>query len=173
MNSEIMQSGFENATLAFSKFVQKNIHFSEPKQIHNVVDTTYLNQWNFTDDFYLVTTEIKGEISGKSYLFCSKSSVDILFDAIQLTGMDESFTEPFLLELDNILSATVITQISNKLSLQIYGAVPEIKNLVHTKLDIFIEKELVNQFMDAKFVFTTEFSLKTYPECILPFVWIL
>lgn len=71
---------------------------------------------------YVITTELLGGLTGKSYLVLSHRDIGSLAGA---TGLKDTVVqEAFLKELDNILSAAVITVLSNELNVKVYGDVP-------------------------------------------------
>src|SRR5690606_8992688 len=73
----------------------------------------------------VVTTEIFGDLVGKSYLLISTSEFESLTRDIPDSEMPGiNMKVEFVKELDNILSASVITELSNRLRIRAFGDVP-------------------------------------------------
>jgi chemotaxis protein CheY-P-specific phosphatase CheC len=81
---------------------------------------------------YVLTTEVKGDLKGVCYLIFSEIEVQkilgvslptsILEDPEKLAVMGDAI----LLEMDNIIVASVITQFSNSFKYKMHGAVPRL-----------------------------------------------
>ena len=75
----------------------------------------------------VLTTHLQGELTGKSLLILSQAECETLW---QMQGFDKAYGaqhplwQPLLLEVDNILSAAVITHFANVLGKKMYGGVP-------------------------------------------------
>ena len=125
---------------------------------------------------FVLTTNVEGDMSGVCFLIFTEEEVERLYqkslpasifkDAEKLKVMGDAI----LLEMDNIISASVITQFSNLFKTHMYGAVPQLSKL---------DKKEVNQYMldnpnsSGSFIyFHSEFStgnLDVSPE----FIWFL
>ncbi|MDH5475234.1 MAG: hypothetical protein OEX22_06045 [Cyclobacteriaceae bacterium] len=82
-----------------------------------------------TNDFTVLTTRIMGEHEGICILIFSQEDA-LNIQKKCLPGSEEKeMREALLLEIDNIISASVITQLANILDLKIYGDVPQITSL--------------------------------------------
>jgi chemotaxis protein CheY-P-specific phosphatase CheC len=75
---------------------------------------------------YILSTEMKGDITGKAYLLFDEQEVGRLLATQGATAQDDALTEGFLLEVANILTASVVTQFSNILQCAMHGYVPEL-----------------------------------------------
>ena len=77
-------------------------------------------------------TELKGDLKGISFWGLSLENIECVQNiAAQKLGMPTPIDNPemkeaIMLEVDNILSAAMITQLANKMQLNIYGDVPKI-----------------------------------------------
>ncbi|MEP4002539.1 MAG: hypothetical protein ABJM12_19170 [Ekhidna sp.] len=99
-------------------------------------------------DVHLIKTELMGELKGTSHLIFSEKEVSKLYEAClpEKIAKDDSNESTimklgFLTEIDNMVSAAVITEFSNFLDAEIYGNVPSLKVLKATELNEFITKE--------------------------------
>lgn len=87
-------------------------------------------------DIHLIKTELMGELKGVSHLIFSEEEVTKLYETclpsnIVSNDSNESAIMKlgFLTEIDNMVSAAVITEFSNFLNVEIYGMVPTLKVL--------------------------------------------
>ena len=99
-------------------------------------------------DVHLIKTDLLGERKGTSHLIFSEKEVAKLYDAclpekIVKDNSKESMIMKlgFLTEIDNMVSAAVITEFSNFLNMEIYGNVPSLKVMKATELNDFIVKD--------------------------------
>lgn len=91
------------------------------------------------EEFYVLTTEVKGNLQGRSYLLLTvpeavwvirRMNIEIAPNAEWLSAMQQSA----LLELDNVLSAAAVTQIANQLDVFCYGDVPLLQKMDASQL---------------------------------------
>ncbi|MDP2387407.1 MAG: hypothetical protein Q8M29_13610 [Bacteroidota bacterium] len=172
---EIISQGLIKAAESLSFFMKEKIALSES-------DFTISNNENITlkvnsvEELFVLVTEMKGEMRGTCFLVFNQEEKDeickmalppeIYHDSAKLCSMQE----PLLLEVDNIISASVITQIANQLKKKIYGDVPRLTLMSKDSL----KKMILQQMEPNNFIigFQTEFvSSKSHfhPE----FFWIL
>jgi chemotaxis protein CheY-P-specific phosphatase CheC len=167
-------AGYANAASALARMTTQQIGFH---QIHagfhpvgelQIDDALILNQ-----GCLLLTTEIFGDITGKSYLFFSDKEVDLLTVGIPV-GKDASINlkEEFLKEVDNILSASVITKLSNELKAKMYGDIPLLQGKTLAKIEHTIEDDFSEQ-TEKIYINAISFSVTGHPEIKPVFVWVL
>ena len=142
----IFQLGCEDAALTLSKVVHQPISLQE---IDVQVSSTHEFDFHFqcpNDCNYLLTTEVIGELKGKSFLCFTQQEVDTLssvaFPNKAIGEITPSMVSALLLELDNMLSARVITQIANILDIKIFGDVPELYNVEPQEVKPMISEAL-------------------------------
>ena len=177
---ELLQSGLENACRSFSSLAKQKVEFSMGKfsifkfqnDLNDHIEITKSGK------LVLLTTEVIGEIHGMSYLLFDQAEVAEINNSCLPSGIPleekEKISEAVLKELDNILSAAVITQISNKLNVRIFGDVPHYRETSNSELNELLTEEFnsvklsnENLFLsiDSKFVFENQHSLR--PD----FIW--
>jgi hypothetical protein len=75
-------------------------------------------------------SEIIGQLNGISYFKIDQKEADLLFrknfPITEGTMPDKTLFDGFLLELDNIITASVVTEFANSLNVKAYGGVPHI-----------------------------------------------
>ncbi len=171
---EIIAAGLKKAAESLSFFMKEKIRLQE-------TDFTISDKFNGETSVdaqaaYVLSTELRGSLKGVCYLvFTEEESNElcrvalppqIFNDNKKLDGMKE----PLLLEIDNILSASVITQLANELQAKVYGDVPVMHKMNSSELSALISKQLLPDKLIMGF--QTEFiSTKTHfhPS----FFWIL
>ena len=126
---EIINIGLAKAADALAMIINekvliKCVQLKSPEEVFSGIDNEHIN----------ISTEINGDISGICYFIISKHDAAFLVSkALPGSSPDEPFvidemSEGFLLELDNIISAAVTTQLANLLQMNIYGDVPKLNN---------------------------------------------
>ncbi len=170
----IIDVGLKKAAESMSFFMNEKIQI---QQIDCKISLAN-NELNLSIDEknnYLLTTEIIGELKGVCYLIFSESEIhdltkvalpaEIRNDPAKLPAMQEAI----LLEVDNIISASVITQFSNLFKYKMFGGVPKLRVLSGVELQNTIHESMVPDklLMGFKTVFTSSKSDFT-PE----FFWV-
>lgn len=125
----LFQSCFEAAAAAFSKMTGTKI---EAGSIHIFLTDQQTKVYpchKSHPELTVLLTPMIGKLSGKSYFIMDPHDAETLCNWISrgsVSKMNLRMTEAFFKELDNILSAAAITQLSNTLNQEIYGDVPEL-----------------------------------------------
>lgn len=145
---EIVNTGLLKAAESLSFFMKEKITLDEMDYNFNKPS----NPADFTskkgDNVHLLLTDIIGELKGVCCLIFSEEEADKLRHTAlppEITNNPEIMAEMsdgILLEVDNIISASVITQFSNILKHKIYGGVPQIKKLNSDQVNQFIKSKL-------------------------------
>ncbi|MES2678665.1 MAG: hypothetical protein V4635_02215 [Bacteroidota bacterium] len=127
------------------------------------------------DNIHLLTTEVMGELPGVCYLVFSEEEADRLREVVLSAELRDSpelaneMKDAILLEVDNIISASVITEFSNILNHRIYGNVPTLKLVNPSDLDRMLKERSGADFFAINF--RTQFlssNINFSPE----FVWL-
>jgi chemotaxis protein CheY-P-specific phosphatase CheC len=171
---KLFDAGYTNAASALTRLTEQQIGFNQLHAGLFSVDEIKLNDAIYsTEDCVLLTTEIFGDITGKSYLFLSDKEVALLAAGIPI-GKEANINlkEEFLKEVDNILSASVITKLSNELKVKMYGDVPHLQGKTLTRIENTLEKELQKQTGNI-YINIISFSIAGYPKLNPVFIWIL
>lgn len=175
---KIVHNGLENACLAFSSFIKRTVKINQENLVILMGDFDIDSLINRTPGKqYVLSTNLIGELRGSSYLFFSDNEADEIFNYSPSKGVDKQqvdlFKEEFLKEIDNILSATVITAFSNCLDIQAYGGVPKIEYLNRKEIKERFDHQLsVNK--DSKELFlvaTSSFIIDGKSELQPYFIW--
>ncbi|WP_375581076.1 hypothetical protein ABWH96_08755 [Marivirga tractuosa] len=173
--NEIFLKGYEKASQSFSslsgeKVSIKNfeLFFGEaPDLLRKIIKTKNPS---------VLITDIIGDAKGKSYLVFSEKDAqavpEMLIQKMKSLQSNPDFAEIILKEVDNMVSAAVITELSNQLDLKIYGDVPKMifpdeANKEWLEEEIEHNENMFAILSSANFAF--EDNLKICPY----FIWIL
>ena len=167
----IMNQGFARAATSFTKFIGKEVKITNTKSfiIRHTDDFSYVSEE--TGNLFVLVTEIIGDLFGKSYLiFNDKESKDV-FNMAANGSLAESMKEAMLMEIDNIISASVISELSDALKISIYGDVPRLEKLEGTQLQEFISVEDDNTDPTSVILTNTTFQFGHNQEIHPQFIW--
>jgi chemotaxis protein CheY-P-specific phosphatase CheC len=172
---QIFLKGYEKACQSFSGLADEEVSiknfelfFGEaPDLLKKIVKTKNPS---------ILITDIIGEAKGKSYLVFgekdAKAVTDLLIKKMKSLESNPEFAEIILKEVDNMVSAAVITEFSNQLDLKIYGDVPKLvnpeeANKVWLQDEIDLNEDLFAVLSSANFSFENNIKICPY------FIWIL
>ena len=169
---ELMSAGLQKAAQSLSFFMKEEITL---KSTNFTTDSSHFVIQD-ANEYYVLTTVIKGELGGVCFLvFTPEEKNEICKVALPAEIFNneqklKAMQEPLLLEIDNIISASVITQLANKLKTKMYGDVPSLRienkdNLTDLLGKHFNADKLVLEFQ-AEFI-----STKSHFHPI--FIWVL
>lgn len=169
------QAGFSNAADSLSQLSNFKVSYNNFHSGNCQLRAPYL-----THDMYkrynqgsriLLTTEIFGELTGKSYLFFSQQEYELLTREIPKgSNLRSSLKEEFLKELDNILSASVITKIANDLNRKMFGDIPVLAGQTKSPLEDIINNDFGGQ-VEELYITSIFFSFEKHPEAQPLFLW--
>lgn len=153
----IVNTGLQKAAESLSFFMKEKITLDEMD--YNFSKSP--NPEEFTsktgNNIHLLTTEIIGELKGICCLIFSEDEANKLRHTAlppEITSNPEIMAEMsdgILLEVDNIISASVITQFSNILKHKIHGGVPNLKKMHSIQINQFIKEKLEQDMLIVNF----------------------
>ncbi|MBS1637563.1 MAG: hypothetical protein JST26_16730 [Bacteroidetes bacterium] len=178
VSKEIITEGLKKAAESLSFFMKENLQVNETDFNISTVDPG--REGASADKlFYVLSTEIKGELTGICFLLFDDSeaeelcrvalSDDIANNPAKLAHMQE----PLLLEVDNIISASVITQFANRLKVKMYGDVPRMDRIGMSDFQQIVQRQLEpdklilgfkTEFVSSKSHFTPDFFWILSPD---------
>jgi chemotaxis protein CheY-P-specific phosphatase CheC len=166
------QSGFANASHSLSQLAKSSVYYDNFHTGYFDLGTSALDERYQQDTKFLLTTEVFGEITGKSYLYLSQRDFEFLTQSIpEHHHGDMNLRKEFIKEVDNILSAAVITRLSNELNLKMFGDIPVLLDNVASRLEDIIYTDF-NKESDRVFINSIHFSFENHPDVRLLFVWV-
>ena len=127
----LINKGYQNAASSFSSLIAQNVTISyndikvanESSTINDLVEAK--------KETIIVKTNIIGDLVGESFLLLSPDEEETICKlSLNAFGGGAGVDNDLILkEIDNIISAAVITELSNALDLKIYGDVPHLYHL--------------------------------------------
>lgn len=167
--------GYSNAASSLSKMIHHKIEVHpfnhKLHRLHDDESSGFMTAMTKGSKM-LVTTDVFGDVAGKSYLFLSQEEFAALTRGINGTGSREvNLREEFIKELDNILSASVITMLSNQLKLKMYGDVPSLVGSVASENILELIEDDFSEEAEEVYVNAICFSLENHPGITPCFIW--
>lgn len=154
---KIVNQGLLKAAESLSFFMKETISLDELDYSFNKPS----NPADFTskkgENIHLLLTEVIGELKGVCCLIFSNEEADTLRKAAlspEITSNAEIMAEMsdgILLEVDNIISASVITQFSNILKHKIHGGVPKLRKLNNDGINQYVKSKLEDDMFVISF----------------------
>ena len=176
ITEEVINIGLSKAADSLSFFIREKVFIKVLDLQVNAKNYSPLSKKSNLKKSYLLTTEICGDIGGKAYLVLNESEVEHMVnlnlpESIKSNPVEKSkMTDAILLEMDNIITASVITQFANILQCKLYGDVPALNIMEQTTLNPFLDER--NQENFNVIYFNSRFitkSLDINPE----FIWLM
>jgi chemotaxis protein CheY-P-specific phosphatase CheC len=167
-----MATGLARAAHSFSGLVGTSVRVNNtiPITLKHAEDSLFLQHQ--TGEVYLLITQLIGDVIGRSYFIVNEIEAKEILQSLgeKVPGMSESMTESLLLEIDNIISASVIAELSNALKVEVYGDVPQIKKIKANELSRLIADSEMRD--DANMlVMNTSFRIGQHDGVHPQFIW--
>jgi chemotaxis protein CheY-P-specific phosphatase CheC len=122
-------------------------------------------------DLLVLITEIIGDLFGKSYLIFNEKEGNDVFGMVAGATMADSMKEAMLMEIDNIISASVIAELSEALKISIYGDVPKLEKMEGNKLQEYVSAEVESGDPTSVILTNTTFHFGHSQEIHPQFIW--
>jgi len=169
------EAGYLNAATSLSVLVNKKFVFEGFYQTSYRIDSISLDTQDISSlgGLTLLTTDVFGDVHGKSYLFLSAHDCEVLTKNIPQSGNSKiDFHREFLKEVDNILSAAVISKLSDGLNMKMYGDVPVWVGAVDEKIEQIINCDFQDRSSEVH-VSNIHFICDGIPEVRPLFIWVM
>lgn len=126
---------------------------------------------------HIIKVTLKGELGGALYFVINAYEVGIINKAClpedvtsSLNHANKEMKNGFILEIENIIAASSVTEIADFLGVELLGAVPEVKILKGNEVNEYLREESLNYHSS----FNMESVLKGIDLNISPYViWML
>lgn len=167
----VMNNGFSRAADSFSRLINKPVKIinAQPVMIRHDNSFSYCQEEH--SELYILITQIIGDISGKSILIFNSEETQEIFKTISTSVNSDFLKEAFLLEIDNIISASVIAELSTSLDLEIYGDVPHLVKIHSKDLQEFMNKEMARDEHSSMIFCNTTFQFDKKDKINPQFIW--
>ncbi|SHK50288.1 hypothetical protein SAMN04488028_105227 [Reichenbachiella agariperforans] len=148
--TDLIKDGLDHASVTLSSILKTPIAikkidfgFDSLQQVESVRPTD-----DASSSYYLLRTGLIGELKGVCHLIFTAEEIEkinaaCLPEHFQKSASVEAaaLSEGFLTELDNIVSAAVITQFSNYLDVDLFGHVPSLHIMPAGELKDYLQSE--------------------------------
>ena len=172
---KIISAGLVKSAESLSFFMNETISLKDFDAEKNLDNPPLELGKKDESNIHLLTTKVIGEMKGICCLIFSEEEADHLRKAalpqeiLDSPEMMEEMSDGIMLEVDNIISASVITQFSNLLKVKIHGGVPDLKKVSFEEMEDYISSEVNNELYLISFKTSFESSKANFnPE----FVWL-
>lgn len=169
----IMNEGFHRASDAFSSFIGKSVKIANTQSVlvRHANDFSCISEEK--GDIVVLVTKLIGDLSGKSYLILNANeSAEIIRITSESFGfVSDKLADALLMEIDNIISASVISELSNGLEIEVYGDVPQLKRMHATDLGKFMQQEIEGIDPASVILSNTTFQFSVSEHIHPQFLW--
>lgn len=167
-----MNAGMSRAARSFSVMINSPVK-TNPTQIVAVErNDNFLPLKENAGGLYLLTTQLIGSVTGKSYLVISEKESEAILRHLRKDNpeLTESLLDAFLMEIDNIVSAAVISELSDKLKIEVYGDVPQMKRMNGGELYPYLAADK-DERSHSSLIINTGFTIEKCPDVRPQFIW--
>lgn len=168
----MMNMGFEKASESFSTLMGRKVSFAHSNTVLIQKEQEFPNLSGEQGQLIILTTEIIGGLSGRSYLILSEQEqAEICACVSPSRPVDQKFREALLMEIDNIVSACVISQLANQLSIEVYGDVPHVQYIRADEMQAVLKARIPQETASNILICTTTFLLDNHQHVHPQFIW--
>jgi hypothetical protein len=164
---QAFRKGYEHAQKSFSLLTGQKIL---PGTMHIGFNygVNILSEPKIMNNLTILQTEIFGESEGECYLILTPKEREYLCENNQQKAIYNGVGDlAFLLELDNIISAAVVTEISNVFDISVYGDVPRHMNITNWRVFVgFLQQKLNSKFFIVQMKFFFENTSDINPSIV-------
>ncbi|MDQ3110321.1 MAG: hypothetical protein M3R17_10540 [Bacteroidota bacterium] len=173
---EIITTGLKKAAESLSFFMKEKITIDNLDYYKNQEGPSWELLPKEDPNIHLLLTEIVGDLKGICCFIFSEKEANLLRNAALPAEITENqdlmveMSDAIMLEVDNIITASVITQFANILKHKIHGGVPQLKKMTFDQLNKFVKSDKNKDLFSINF--KTHFSTSKgnfNPE----FLWLL
>lgn len=132
-NEELVKKGLERSCESLGFFLKEKAELEGLTFRDPAPEITRLSM-EIGNKEIILFSEIIGEVSGYCFFLLDQKEAELLFRknfTAQSSTAQKQIFDAFLLEMDNIITASVVTEFANFLKVKIYGGVPNI--IYHTE----------------------------------------
>ncbi|PIB34950.1 hypothetical protein BFP72_05850 [Reichenbachiella sp. 5M10] len=142
----LIEDGLNSASTTLSSLLKSPISITKIDFGNDAMDSVKESlEENKIGGYHILRTELIGELQGVCHLIFSAAEIEAINQISVPASLLESsaaeaklLSEGFLTELDNIVSASVITELSNGLDMDIFGHVPSLHIMDATELQSYL-----------------------------------
>lgn len=153
--NKLMSLALANSAAAFAQMANIEIKLQSAEVQIKPIDEDIKPSFSTEEKLYALTSQVIGDVPAHSYLILKPADAAKLSMLCLPPNMQNNIEmqQALQIEIANILTASVVTQLSNFFKVKIFGYVPEFRKLTKKEVRQAIESE-----MDQE---TVSFFLKT------------
>jgi len=168
--NKLMSLALANSAASFAQMANIDIKLQSAQVQLKPIDEDIKPNFPFEEKLYALVSQVIGDIPAHSYLIFKPVDAAKLSMLCLPPNMQENIEMQHALQIEiaNILTASVVTHLSNFFKVKIFGYVPELHQLtkkeIRQKIEKEMDKETVSFFLKTSFVTS---NLQIDPD----FIW--
>lgn len=168
--NKLMSLALANSAASFAQMANIDIKLQSAQVQLKPIDEDIKPNFPFEEKLYALISQVIGDIPAHSYLIFKPVDAAKLSMLCLPPNMQENIEMQHALQIEiaNILTASVVTQLSNFFKVKIFGYVPELHQLtkkeIRQKIEKEMDKETVSFFLKTSFITS---NLQIDPD----FIW--
>ncbi len=168
--NKLMSLALANSAASFSLMANIEIRLQSADVQLKPIDDDIKPAISSEEKLYALISQVIGDVPAHSYLILRPADVAKLATLCLPPSMQNNveMQQALQIEIANILTASVVTQLSNFFKVKIFGYVPNIQKLTKTEIRQTIEKEMdkesISFFLKTNFIAP---NLQIQPD----FIW--
>lgn len=166
--------GYVKAVTALSQLLREKIQVHEginllahQKTLSHHLETLYIPARA------VLTTELFGDMAGKSFWILNEESYQVMMQKVKAHQSQIHIQKEFVKELDNIISAAVISCLADQLNLNVYGDIPQLSEDSGEILPDHIVQNFGSWGTAEFYVSAVWLSVENTPKAKSLFLWVL
>lgn len=168
----LLNDAMANAAMSLSGMLGVNVTHDPAQMFIANGETKIYPCFKSDPQVVLLVTPLMGDLPGKSFLVFDRADVNtmMLLNPIKSSSLSpDILRETLLKEIDNVVSASFVTTVANRLSLSVFGDVPEIHSLSPA-----VANDLIHQYTPgdtSAMVCQSNFIMAGKPGFGPQFIW--
>ena len=171
---QLMDTAYAQAARSFSLLVNQEIDASSSRFAASKMSIR-TDMYYREESLSLVVTDIEGGMNGRSYLLLSEQERAVVQEtclpAIKDIERRTVMEEAFIKEIDNIVSAAMITVLSETLDVHMFGGVPRLLNASLAGIQETLQKDFMADHSHEYLLISSTFVFKEHSQLRPQFFW--
>lgn len=147
--TEMVKAGLEHSADAFSRITGKEVKVQSHQIDIFTCEHPLTIDGGSEDQLKVLLTDILGDFGGRSVLIFNNEEEEVIYNSClkydKIAEEEKTIMEDEILkEIDNMLSAAVVTVFADQLDAMIFGGVPHLKKLTVENTNDLISNDLRN-----------------------------
>ena len=170
---KILGAGFQRAAAAFASVTNRQVNVTHINSFMWPSTSGGQSRLPDTGNLYVLSTQLIGDISGKTFLIVDENESDEILRAMDLRIANPTLNEAFLMEIDHVISSSVLAEFSNALAIEVYTDLAELTRLPATELHGFLRSMVGDESQSTFVVCRTTFQFGEGQSLHAQIIWSL